>query len=158
MPPEGTGLPVESWRTRIMRWRFNRFPAYRRTGARITSIAADLHTVTVRIPFDRRTRNYVGTMFGGVMYAAVDPVYAVMLILLLGRGYQVWDKAASIRYRRPARTALEARFRLAGDELATIRRALEQQPRVDRRYGVELVGADRTVYATVEKVVHVRRV
>jgi len=34
--------------------------------------------------------NYVGTIFGGSMYAAVDPVYMLMLIMNLGKDYIVW--------------------------------------------------------------------
>lgn len=55
----------ESRRTRLMRWRLNLFPAFRRTGGRITHIADDLHEIRLRLPLDWRTRNYVGTMFGG---------------------------------------------------------------------------------------------
>ncbi len=62
----------ESWRTRLARWGFNWFPAYLATGAHITYIASDWHEVRIRLPLIWRTRNYVGTMFGGSMYGAVD--------------------------------------------------------------------------------------
>src|SRR2546422_8429965 len=63
-----------------------------------------------RLPLSWRTRNYVGTIFGGSMYGAVDPVYMVMLIKLLGPGYTVWDKAAAIRFRRPGRDRKSTRL------------------------------------------------
>ena len=56
--------------------------------------------VRVKLPLNWRTRNYVGTIFGGSLYGAVDPVYMIMLMKVLGRDYVVWDKAASIRFRR----------------------------------------------------------
>ena len=74
----------ESWPTRLARWRFNWFPAYRATGARITYIAADWREVRIRLPLSRRTRNYVGTIFGGSLYGALDPIYMIMLIKALG--------------------------------------------------------------------------
>ena len=52
----------ESWQTRLRRWGFNFFPAYRGTGARITYIAADWREVRIRLPLSWRTRNYVGTI------------------------------------------------------------------------------------------------
>jgi hypothetical protein len=61
----------ESWNTRVTRWGFNWFPAYRGTGARIDYIASDWREVRIRLPLSRRTRNYVGTIFGGSMYGAV---------------------------------------------------------------------------------------
>jgi acyl-coenzyme A thioesterase PaaI-like protein len=147
----------ESIRTRVTRWGFNWFPAYRGTGARITYIARDWREIRLRLPLSLRTRNYVGTIFGGSMYGAVDPIYMVMLIRTLGGGYVVWDKAASIRFRRPGRTTLYARFTLDDEELDAIRDALRAQPTTDRVYTVELVDADGVVHASVEKTIHIRR-
>ena len=70
-----------------MRWKFNLFPAYRGTGGRITYISGDLREVRVRIPLNWRTRNYVGTIYGGSLYGAVDPMYMIMLIRILGSAY-----------------------------------------------------------------------
>ena len=61
---------AESWRTRLERWGFNFFPTYRSTGAWITYIADDYHEIRIKIPLGWRTKNYVGTMFGGSMYAS----------------------------------------------------------------------------------------
>ncbi|HYW11482.1 MAG TPA: DUF4442 domain-containing protein [Longimicrobium sp.] len=149
--------PPESIRTRLVRWGFNWFPAYRGTGGRITCIARDWREIRVRLPLSLRTRNYVGTLFGGSMYGAVDPIYMVMLIRALGSGYVVWDKAASIRFRRPGRTTLFARFVLDDAELDAIRDALRTAPSTDRVYTVELADADGVVHATIEKTIHVRR-
>src|SRR5260370_10636464 len=93
-----------------MRWKFNLFPAYRGTGGRITYISGDLREVRVKIPLSWRTRNYVGTIYGGSLYGAVDPMYMIMLIRILGPAYTVWDKAASIRFVKPGRSTLTARF------------------------------------------------
>ena len=147
----------ESLRTRFWRFGFNLFPAFRGTGGRITHIAADWSEVRIRIPLSWRTRNYVGTMYGGSMYGAVDPQYMIMLIHRLGPEYVVWDKAATIRFRKPGRDTLYAEFHVTDEELDTIRSALETQPKVDRVYRVELVDAEGVVHAEVEKVVHVSR-
>jgi acyl-coenzyme A thioesterase PaaI-like protein len=147
----------ESWRSRLQRWGFNLFPAWRGTGARVTYIADDWREVRVRLPLSWRTRNYVGTIFGGSLYGAADPIYMIMLIRVLGPEYVVWDKAATIRFRRPGRTTLHARFVLTDDEIADIRRTLETTDRTDRVYVVELSDAQGVVHATVEKVVQVRR-
>lgn len=91
------------------------------------------------------------------MYAAVDPIYMVMLIHNLGDDVRVWDKAARIRFLQPGRETLFARFVLGEDELEAIRSALDGAPKVDRTYRVELVDAGGEPHAEVEKVVHVRR-
>ena len=138
-----------------MRWGFNLWPCYRGTGARVTHIAGDWREVRIRIPLSWRTRNYVGTIFGGSLYAAVDPFYMIMLMKNLGPDVVVWDKAASIRFRKPGRGLLKASFRLDEAELADIRRLLLEQPKVDRTYTVQLMDAAGAVHAEVEKVIHI---
>ena len=148
----------ETLRSRIVRLGFNLFPAYRGTGARITYLAGDWAEVRVRIPLSWRTRNYVGTIFGGSMYGAVDPVYMLMLIKRLGPEYIVWDREATIRFLRPGRSTLYARFVVSDEEIADIRARLPASgDRQDRRYVVELVDEGGEVHATVEKVLYIRR-
>ncbi len=136
-------------------WKFNLFPAYRRTGGRLVSIADDWSEVRIKLRLTWRTRNYVGTLFGGSLYGAVDPLYMVMLMHRLGPEYVVWDKSASIRFRRPGRGTLYATFRIDDEELAAIRAAVTAEGKIDRVYIVELVDAEGVVHATVEKTIYV---
>ena len=147
----------ESFKSRVLRWKFNLFPAYRGSGARVSYIADDFREIRVKLRLSLRSRNYVGTIFGGSMYAAVDPMYMIMLIQLLGPGYVVWDKAATIRFRRPGRSTLFAAFTLDDTELEVIRTATASGQPVDRTYNVDLVDADGVVHASVEKVIYIKR-
>ena len=148
----------ESLRTRLTRIAYTwLFPAYRGTGGKITYLADDFREVRVEIPLSRRTRNYVGTIFGGSMYGAVDPICMVVLIKALGPGYVVWDKAATIRFRKPGRTTLHARFAVDQAELDAIRGALTDAVATERTYTIQLVDAEGVVHAEVEKLIHIRR-
>jgi Domain of unknown function (DUF4442) len=147
----------ESFASRRLRWTFNLIPAYRGTGARVIYVASDFREVRVELPLSWRTRNYVGTIFGGSLYGAVDPVYMIMLIKILGPSYTVWDKAATIRFRRPGRSTLSARFVLDEEEIRTIRELAESHPSIDRVYQVDLADAAGLVHASVEKTVYIRR-
>ena len=131
-----------------MRWKFNLFPAFRGTGGRVTYIAADLHEVRVRLPLSWRTRNLVGTIYGGSMYGAVDPMYMIMLWRILGSDYIVWDKAASIRFRKPGRSTLFATFLIGEGEVDEIRALTAAGEPIDRVYVVDLVDADGVVHAS----------
>jgi len=113
--------------------------------------------VDVEMKLRSWNRNYVGTHYGGSLYSMADPFYMLMLIKLLGPDYVVWDKAARIRFRRPGRSTLYARFTIGDDELKAIREALEHECSVDRVYQVDLTDAQGVVHATVEKTVYIRR-
>ena len=145
----------ESWGTRLARWKFNLFPAYRGTGGRVTYIGRDWSEVRIAVPLSWRTRNYVGTIYGGSLYGAVDPIFMLMLMKSLGREFVVWDKAATIRFRRPGRSRLTATFRLGPEIVAGIREELTRVPKLDRVFAVELVDREGVVHAVVEKTIHV---
>lgn len=147
----------ESWETKFKRWGFNLFPAYRRTGGRITYIRHDFREIIIQVPLNWKTRNYVGTIFGGSMFGAVDPIYMVMLIQIFGRSYEIWDKKASIRFRKPGRSTLTAQFQVDEEEITTIKEILSQQEKADRTYHIDLVDEDGDICAEVEKVIFFRR-
>lgn len=148
---------AESLRTRLFRWGLNLWPCSWGTGARVTFIASDWREVRVRLPLSWRTRNYVGTIFGGSLYAAVDPFYMIMLMKNLGPGVAVWDKAAAIRFRRPGRTALTATFRLDEAELMEVRHRLAVEPKLDRSYTIQLLDSNGVLHAEVEKLIYLSR-
>lgn len=139
------------------RIKFNLFPAFRGTGARIEEISDDYRRIRIRIPLNWRTRNYVGTIYGGSMYGAVDPIYMIMLIKNLGSEYVVWDKAATIRFKKPGKETLFAEFRLGQREINEIKLILRDQKSVDRIYTVEITDSAGTVHCVVEKTLYIAR-
>jgi acyl-coenzyme A thioesterase PaaI-like protein len=147
----------ESWQSRVTRWGFNWWPCYRGTGGRITYVASDWREVRVRVPLSFGTRNYVGTIFGGSMYGALDPIPMIMLIQLLGPEYSVWDKSASVRFLRPGRETLYATVRIDDAELAAIHDAIDGTGRAERTYTIDLRNGAGEPHARVEKVISIRR-
>lgn len=145
----------ESFQTKLDRFKFNFFPAYRGTGARVVYISENYREISVKIPLNWRTRNYVGTIYGGSLYAGIDLIYMLMLIKNLGRGYIVWDKAATIRFKRPGRETLFADFILTAEELGEIKTILEAEKSVDRVYNVELKDKNGKVHCVVEKTLYI---
>jgi len=146
----------ESWRSRLTRWGFNWFPAYRGTGARIEYVASDWKEVRIRLPLSWRSRNYVGTIYGGSLYGAVDPIYMIMLIKILGPGYEVWDKAATIRFKKPGRSTLRAHFQLTDAELDAIKADVNRDGKTERTYVVELKDKDGNVCMSCEKLLSIK--
>ena len=122
----------ENFSSRKARWAFNLFPAYRGSGGRVTYIANDFREARVKIPLNWRTKNYVGTIYGGSIYGAIDPIYMLMLIKILGPEYVVWDKAAKIRFRKPGRQTLYCDFKIEPSEIDEIIQLAGSNRSVDR--------------------------
>ncbi len=142
---------------KFMRWKLNLIPALIASGGRLTDLAPDFSVVELKLKKCLRTRNYVGTIYGGSMYAAVDGIYMVMLIKRLGKGYIVWDMAGHIRYLKPGRSDLFARFEIDDAEIALIKNELTQRQKLVREYEVTLVDRSGTPCAQVTKTIHIRK-
>jgi acyl-coenzyme A thioesterase PaaI-like protein len=145
----------QRWKPQLIRYGFNLHPAYRRTGGRVDYVSPDLTTIRVRVPLNRSTRNLVGTIFGGSLFAITDGPHPFLLILALGRDYVIWDKAASIQYKRPGRTTLYGDCTITAGEIAEVKDILTRQPEVDRVYRVELKDESGVVHSIVERTVYI---
>jgi len=142
---------------RHFRTLLNLWPPFLGAGIRVKRFGPGLREVDVEMKLRRWNRNYVGTHYGGSLYSMADPWFMLMLIENLGRGYIVWDKAASIRFRKPGRGLVRAKFRLTEEQIQEIRDALETQEKIDRTFTVEVKDESGTVIAEVQKVIHVKR-
>jgi acyl-coenzyme A thioesterase PaaI-like protein len=147
----------ESLKTKLLRLQFNCIPCFFLTGAHLTYIADDLREIRLALPLSWMTRNYIGTVFGGSMFAATDPIYMLMLIKSLGPEYIVIDKAASIRFKKLGKETLYVRCVLTQTELDDIKALLETQSKIDRSYTIELTTLSGEVCASIERTVNVRR-
>jgi len=81
---------------------FNLSPMYKRSCGKISFASEDLHVVKIKIPLSYKNKNYVGSIFGGSLFAATDPIYMIQLMQILGKDYVVWDKKTDIKFKRPA--------------------------------------------------------
>lgn len=142
---------------RFLRAFMNLWPPFLGAGIRVTRLTPDWREVDVEMKLRRWNSNYVGTHYGGSLYSMTDPFYMLMLIENLGRDYVVWDKAATIRFKRPGKGTMRAQFRLSEEELAEIKEALRAQPKADRTFVVAVEDETGALVAEVEKVVNVRR-
>lgn len=146
---------TENLKSRIKRNLLNLFPPYWGTGARAIFLSDDSQEVQIKLPLFWRTRNYVGTIFGGSIYASADPIFMIQLIELLGKSYVVWDKSATIRFLRPGNKTLYARFLINDDLLQQIKRDVAEKNEIDITLEVDFIDLNNTIYAKVSKVLYI---
>lgn len=105
---------------RLFKYGFNLSPMYRRSTGRIQSVSVGLAEITIKVPISYKNKNYVGSIFGGSMFAAVDPIPMIQLMTILENKYIVWDKSAEVRFKAPAREDLYAHFEFTSEEIDSI--------------------------------------
>jgi acyl-coenzyme A thioesterase PaaI-like protein len=139
-----------SWWLRHIGW----WPPLLGAGIKLTRLDKNLREADVEMRLTRWNKNYVGVHFGGSLFSMTDPFYMLMLGANLGEEYVVWDKAASIRYRKPGKGRVRAEFRLKEEKLAEIRAAVQADGRYDARFLVEIKDEEGGVVAVVERVIY----
>jgi acyl-coenzyme A thioesterase PaaI-like protein len=133
------------------------YPPFLGAGIRVRRMTDDLREIDVEMKLRWWNANYVGTHYGGSLYSMADPFYMLMLIDNLGRDYIVWDKAASIRFRKPGRGTLRAEFRLTQQQLDELRAQVDAQGKIEPKFTVLVRDEQGEVVAEVEKLLHIRR-
>lgn len=148
-------------KSRLKRWffktAFNLWPSYRGTGGRVEYIAPDYREIRTRLRLSWRTRNYVGTLFGGSLFAMADPFYMIILMHNLGKDYVVWDKSSNIRFKRPGTGTVRATFRVEEEQLRQMTDEVNTLGERDYVFTVALVNKEGKVVAEIDKTLYVAR-
>jgi hypothetical protein len=137
--------------------RLNRWPPFLFSGIRVTRVSDDFREIDVRLKLHSWNCNIHRTHFGGNLYAMTDPFYPLMLSWILGRGYLVWDKAATIDFRAPGKGTVTAHFRLDDAQIEAIRRETADGEKHLPEFTVDIVDDAGAVVAAVHKTLYVRQ-
>lgn len=139
----------------IFKHGFNLSPMYRRSTARVSEISEDLHYVKVSIPINYKNKNYVGSVFGGSLFSATDPIFMIQLVNILGNDYVVWDKSASIKFKRPVREKVFSEFIFSKEEIEQIKQDVEAKGEIDIEKIIQIKNSQDTIFCEVSKVIYV---
>jgi acyl-coenzyme A thioesterase PaaI-like protein len=135
----------------------NTYVPYVGAGVRIRHIAPDATRFDVEMRLRPWNKNYFGTHFGGSLYAMCDPFFALILTENLGPEYVVWDKEAAIRFKRPGRGTVRARFEITPDRLEEVRRLVNEQGKAHVTFTAQVLAEDGEIVAEVDKVESIRK-
>jgi len=135
----------------------NLWAPFRGAGIKIVKVSDDYRLMEVEMKLKWSNKNYVGTHFGGSMYAMTDPFYMMMLINILGPQYVVWDKAAKIEFKKPGKGTIRVRFELGEEEILAIKEKADDLGKYVFDKSVDIKNESDEVIATVVKTLYVRR-
>jgi acyl-coenzyme A thioesterase PaaI-like protein len=139
----------------FIRFGLNLWPCLRRTGGRVTYLAEDFTRLSVKLSLNWKTRNVVGTIFGGSMYSSTDPYFMLMLMKILGDDYVVWDKGCTIRFKRPAKETIFADFIVTPEMIHSVRSQVANNKEYDFTWAIQYKDKNGIVYAEFDKVIYV---
>ena len=141
----------------LLRLGMNLWSPFRGAGIYVRRIAPDYREIQVELSLKWHNRNYIGTHFGGSLYAMTDPFYMLMLIHALGPEYVVSHKAGAIEYLLATGEKVYARFSLDDATVADIKAQTASGEKYLPQMAVEVRNAAGDVVARVLHTLYVRR-
>ena len=142
---------------RLLRFGLNLWPPFLFTGIHVTDIGADWRSARVELRLRPWNRNYVGTQFGGSLFAMTDPYWMLLMLHALPPDYIVWDKAGEIEFVRPGRSTVHAEFKLDDAVINEVIAAAANGDKVLRWFDTDVIDVDGEVVAKVRKQLYIRR-
>ena len=142
---------------RLLRIGMNLWPPFLFTGIHVSDIGQDWRSARVELRLRPWNRNYVGTQFGGSLFAMTDPYWMLLMLHALPRDYIVWDKAAEIEFVKPGRSTVHADFRLDDTVIEEVIAAAADGEKVLRWFDTDVIDAEGEVVARVRKQLYIRR-
>lgn len=139
---------LKSWWFRtLMNW----YPMYFGTGGKILFWASDSSEVQLRLRLNIWNYNYVGTIFGGSLFSASDAFYMLMLFKSLGSSFVVWDKSASIKFKKPARSTLFAKLEITHQVLEEIKERVKEHGHTTHDFLIQWIDKESVVHAEIQR-------
>lgn len=129
----------------------NFWPPLWGAGIKLDYLGPDFKEAKVSLKLKRFNRNYVGTHYGGSLYSMTDPFYMLMLIQILGSDYLVWDKAASIRFKKPGTGKVVAHFLLTDAIITEIKEDILANGKTEKTFLVQIKNEKGEVVTEVDK-------
>jgi hypothetical protein len=80
-----------------------------------------------------------------------------ILIINLGDDYIVWDKSASIDFKKPGKGTVFAEFRISPKELSEIKKEVDQVGKKTFTFPCEVIDNEGKIIANLSKDVYVRK-
>jgi hypothetical protein len=135
----------------------NFYPPYWGAGISVVAINDAYTQIDVQMKMRFWNKNLVGTHFGGSLYSMCDPFYMFILIQHLGKDYIVWDKSASIHFKKPGMGVVRASFHISLVEIVNIKTYVDTNGKGNFTFDTNIFNEKDEIVATVEKVIYVKK-
>lgn len=136
---------------------FYSLPSTANTGAKVTHISETLDHVSITIPLNEQTQNFMGIVYGGIMYSATDAIYLTMLWYRLGLDYMLVDKCADVQYLRPGLGNLTVDFHLPEETVQSIIDELKESKSTLREFVIDIKDDKQKSVCKITKSIYIRK-
>ncbi len=145
--------------SKTLKWLLRFYPPLFFQRIWVIKFADDFRWVKVKINKSLLNINYNRTLFGGTIFSASDPFYAILFDQILQqKGYKtrVWLKSAHIQYLKPGNTDLYFEINITDEDIAEAEQKLNTEGKFIKTYPIEMYNKEGILCALVQNEVYVR--
>jgi hypothetical protein len=143
-------------RSGIAKFLINLYPPMLFNGVRVLSVANDFTSLKLRIRKTIFTRNHSGSIFGGSLFSAVDPFYALLFWQIFQHEKikcSTWLKSAEIKYLKPANKKLYAYLVISDEERSNAINMINEKGRFDAHFTIYLIDKQGVKYVEIKQLI-----
>lgn len=143
-----------------LKWGMRLYPPLLLQRIWIRKIDAGFRGAEVKINRSLVTLNFGKAIFGGTIYTATDPFYAMLFgQLLKHKGYHIsiWLKSASIQFLRPGRCDLHYNIHITDEMIKEAEDALNNKGLFVKTYTIEIYSKNKDLYAIAKNEIYIRK-
>jgi acyl-coenzyme A thioesterase PaaI-like protein len=135
----------------------NFYPPFLGAGIKLKEFNKKGTSYLVEMKLRWYNRNVYGTHFGGSLYAMCDPFFVFAAYSFFGDDYVIWDKSASISFKRPGKGTVTALFHIPDDRLEEMKKIVDSEGKKTFHFIAEVKDKGDNIVATVEKEIYIRK-
>src|ERR1700748_621941 len=125
----------------VLKWAMRFYPPLFFQRIWVQKFGKGFTSVEVKVSKSIFNKNYNDSIFGGTIFAAADPFYALLFDQVLQRrGFKVrvWLKSAQIQYIKPARTNLYFKINITEEDITEAEHILNTVGKYVKAFPVEM--------------------
>lgn len=125
-------MKLKSWQ---VKWMMRVFPPLLFSRVWLKSVATDFRSCEIHVTPSLLNRNLQRTVFGGTLFSAFDPFYAILFWQYFahrGHPLEAWLKSAEVNYKKPVNSRISIRFELDDQSLTEADAALTNDGRFQK--------------------------
>lgn len=143
----------------FVRLMLNFFPPLFFNRIKVIYLSTDFKKMTVQVRHSLWNRNLNKSIFGGTIFSAGDPFFAIMYWQYFehqGMKTEAWLKEATIRYKKPATSKLIIHYELTDQELKTATDTLLSEGKCQQVHTISVKDVHREEVASIRTVSYLK--
>lgn len=144
----------------LLKWGMRLYPPLLLQRIWVQKIGKGFKSAEIKINRSLFTLNFGKAIFGGTIYSATDPFYAMLLgQILRNKNYSItiWLKSASIQFLKPGRSDLFYSIVITDEMIKEVETEINSKELFVKSYTIEVYSKNKELTAIAKNEIYIRK-